>query len=238
LGAASLAAAQPPVTVSVVAATQAVDIGAAVEVEVRLNTAGNDVGGGGVFLDYDETRLRFESGSLATEVWTAAFLNSAPREVQGGVVSFSVGANPAAFGGDLPVATLAFTAIGTGSAVLDFLFNPGAEDTMFTAVDLSTEFATRSASGTVTINGPVPTATQIPAPTPTAAPTAIVPACSGDCSSDGSVTVDEILALVGIGLGSVDLSACLQGDVNEDGEITVDEILTAVRHALNGCPPG
>jgi hypothetical protein len=59
--------------------------------------------------------------------------------------------------------------------------------------------------------------------------------CVGDCNSNGRVTIDDILTMVNIALGNVDVSACLAGDANDDGQITVDEILTAVNNALNGC---
>jgi len=60
-------------------------------------------------------------------------------------------------------------------------------------------------------------------------------ACSGDCNSDGMVTVDEVLVLVNVALGSANVSTCGAGDVNQDSQITVDEILAAVNNALNGC---
>jgi len=60
--------------------------------------------------------------------------------------------------------------------------------------------------------------------------------CIGDCSQDGEVTVDEIITMVNIALGSQPISGCLAGDGNSDGQITVDEIVTAVNNALNGCP--
>jgi hypothetical protein len=61
-------------------------------------------------------------------------------------------------------------------------------------------------------------------------------ACVGDCSTDGQVTVNEIITMVNIALGSADVSICLAGDANNDGQITVDEILKAVNYALSGCP--
>ena len=67
-------------------------------------------------------------------------------------------------------------------------------------------------------------------PTPTPSP------CVGDCHYNGTVTVDEILTMVNIALGNLQISDCLAGDANDDGQITVDEILTAVNNALNGCP--
>jgi hypothetical protein len=71
--------------------------------------------------------------------------------------------------------------------------------------------------------------------TPTATAT-VGPPCVGDCGEDGTVTVDEILTMVNIALGNVELSTCEDGDGNGDGQITIDEILTAVNHALTACP--
>jgi hypothetical protein len=62
------------------------------------------------------------------------------------------------------------------------------------------------------------------------------PACVGDCGGEGDVTVDEIITMVNIALGNVDISECLAGDASGDGQITVDEIITAVNNALDGCP--
>lgn len=60
-------------------------------------------------------------------------------------------------------------------------------------------------------------------------------ACGGDCGGDGEVTVDEIIAMVNISLGSASTNVCLAGDGNSDGEITIDEIIVAVNHTLIGC---
>jgi len=59
--------------------------------------------------------------------------------------------------------------------------------------------------------------------------------CAGDCDNDTFVTVDELITLVDIALGSADINACLAGNTNHDTQITIDEILSAVNHALNGC---
>jgi hypothetical protein len=88
---------------------------------------------------------------------------------------------------------------------------------------------TSTATPTFTL---APTATATPPPTATAMPVA----CVGDCGGNGQVTVDELLLMVNIALGSADLSACKAGDASGEGQITVDEILTAVNNALNGCP--
>ncbi|MFI5398145.1 MAG: hypothetical protein ACHQ9S_21630 [Candidatus Binatia bacterium] len=80
------------------------------------------------------------------------------------------------------------------------------------------------------------TPTEVSTSTPTATATATpVPPCAGDCTGKGRVTVDDILTMVNVALGTPDVT-CAAGDVNHDGRITVDEILTAVNNALNGCP--
>jgi hypothetical protein len=61
--------------------------------------------------------------------------------------------------------------------------------------------------------------------------------CVGDCSGDNSVTVDEIVTMVNIALGTANVATCLAGDPSGDSQVTVDEILQAVNNALNGCPP-
>jgi hypothetical protein len=64
----------------------------------------------------------------------------------------------------------------------------------------------------------------------------VSPACVGDCDGTAQVTIDEILTMVNIALGSLDVGTCSgAGDANQDGYITIDEILAAVNNALNGC---
>ena len=84
---------------------------------------------------------------------------------------------------------------------------------------------------------PLSTATPSPSPPPppTASPTLAPVACTGDCGLDGEVTVNELLVMVNIALGSTDVSACPAGDSNQDGFVTIDEILKAVNNALAGC---
>jgi hypothetical protein len=89
---------------------------------------------------------------------------------------------------------------------------------------------------TVTVT-PTPSATPTASATPTlsATPTSTPIPCTGDCNTDGQVTIDELLTAVNIALGNIPASTCEAGDANRDSEITVDEILTAVNNALNGC---
>jgi hypothetical protein len=222
--------------VSVVPANVAVAVGDVVEVEIRLDTGANSVGGGGVFVQFDPGLLEFVAGSVDVSFWNTGFVTTQPRVAQGAVVSFSVGRNGGLTAESALVARLTFRASGAGRAELNFLFNVGAERTVFTQTDLVTEFRTEGTGATVAITGPTPTPTSPAAPTPTATATVAAPECTGDCGRDLAVTVDEILAMVGIALGSIAVDVCPRGDGNADGEITVDEILAAVQNALGGCP--
>jgi len=60
-------------------------------------------------------------------------------------------------------------------------------------------------------------------------------ACVGDCNLDDAVTVDELLTMVTIALGTAPVSACAAGDADDSGDISVNEIVAAVNTALNGC---
>jgi Ca2+-binding EF-hand superfamily protein len=60
----------------------------------------------------------------------------------------------------------------------------------------------------------------------------------GDCGGDGEVSVNELITMVNVALGSANVSTCLAGDANGDGMITVNEIIAGVNKALNGCLAG
>jgi hypothetical protein len=49
------------------------------------------------------------------------------------------------------------------------------------------------------------------------------------------VTVDELLRMVNIALGSADAGTCTAGDADRDSQIKINELITAVGHALTGC---
>jgi plastocyanin len=63
-----------------------------------------------------------------------------------------------------------------------------------------------------------------------------VQACTGDCSTDRLVTVDEIIQGVNIALGLAAVVQCAAFDADHGGSVTVDEVVSAVNNALNGCP--
>lgn len=93
---------------------------------------------------------------------------------------------------------------------------------------------------TPTAGSPTPSATPSPSPTGSAPATATVtatpPACAGDCSGDGTVTVDELVMLVDIVLENGALTDCPVGDADHDRAIAINDILVAVNNALRGCP--
>jgi hypothetical protein len=60
--------------------------------------------------------------------------------------------------------------------------------------------------------------------------------CAGDCGGDGTVTVDEIIILVNIILGSADASACPDGIVPPGSTVDVTLAIRAVNNALGSCP--
>lgn len=74
-------------------------------------------------------------------------------------------------------------------------------------------------------------ATITPTPSATSAPSG----CAGDCDGGGQVTINEVLGMVNIALGSAEVVTCEAGDLDLDEEITVNEILAAVSAVLSGC---
>ncbi|MGH7785800.1 MAG: hypothetical protein ACRERC_02980, partial [Candidatus Binatia bacterium] len=59
--------------------------------------------------------------------------------------------------------------------------------------------------------------------------------CAGDCDSDGSVGVQELILEVRIALGSAETADCRAADDDGDGAVAINELLAAVRRALDGC---
>jgi hypothetical protein len=169
------------VEVFVSPATQMVNLGNPVTVEVRINTSptSQNVGSGAVFLGFDTTRLSFVSGSNNVAVWNGA-LNVEPGAPPNtaGIVDLFVSKSPTSAGGaDVLVSTINFTATATGLANLTLLSVPGSEETVFYS-DVSgvNALTTTRTNGSVTIVGPTETSTPTNSPTSTATstPTATV----------------------------------------------------------------
>ncbi len=63
-----------------------------------------------------------------------------------------------------------------------------------------------------------------------------VSSCVGDCGSQHSVGISNLITMVNIALGTDPSSKCLAGDTNHDSAISISEIIQAVNNALQGCP--
>ena len=59
--------------------------------------------------------------------------------------------------------------------------------------------------------------------------------CPGDCNADGVVSIDELVAAVGVSLDPERVAICEPVDRDGDGRAGVDELIRAVRSALSGC---
>ena len=61
------------------------------------------------------------------------------------------------------------------------------------------------------------------------------PACNGDCDGSGGVTVNELITLVNIDLGTADASTCPNG-IPSGTHVDITLIVKAVGYALTNCP--
>ena len=67
------------------------------------------------------------------------------------------------------------------------------------------------------------------------ATTVIGAVCIGDCTRTSEVTVNELITMVNIALGTAQAPACPHG-IPSGSEVNVALIIQAVNNALNGCP--
>lgn len=120
---------------------------------------------------------------------------------------------------------------------------PG-NDIYYQCADLVLRRSAPLPTPTATATTELPTSTP---PPPSAPPTSIptcgngqsegcVVACVGDCDGSEDVSVDEIITMVSIALGSSGMSACASGDADSSGTVEVNEIVAALRSSLHGCP--
>ena len=181
----------------------------------------------GVAFD-DEDVLLYD---LSSQTWTLAYDGSAAGAMWPSaadltgldvVLASTATATPTA----TPVATATATATATASA--SPTPPPGATATA-TAPPTATAPAPPTGTATATQAGTA-------AATQTATATVVAGSCPGDCDGSGEVTINELITLVNIALGSAPLSACAAGDLDHDGMIAINELITAVNSALNGCP--
>ena len=92
---------------------------------------------------------------------------------------------------------------------------------------------------------PTPTIHYVPSPSPqlTPTPNRVAGACSGDCDGNGTVTINEVISCVNVGLELLLRSACLKCDGDGDGAVSINEIVSAVNVGLglfrpSDCGPG
>jgi hypothetical protein len=149
-----------------------------------------------------------------------SFIDAAITLEPDSLLSFTLNCN----GTDLPVSVFEVNVdIAAFSGSRSLLLRRGSELALMTgAVDVRG------------IDPPTPTPTET-GPIPTATPTTPPTGCVGDCDGSGAVTVDEIVTMVNIALGTQPVGNCLAGDSDGSNTITVDEILSAIQNALNGC---
>jgi hypothetical protein len=116
---------------------------------------------------------------------------------------------------------------------------PAAETPTNTATPTSAAAPpTSTPTATATTGEPAtPAATFTSTPTASTSPTPTPIACTGDCNTDQSVTVDELVKGVTIALGTASLDQCPVFDCNATGVVTVDCLIKGVNAALNGCAP-
>jgi hypothetical protein len=73
-----------------------------------------------------------------------------------------------------------------------------------------------------------------PSPSPTTTP--IIPRpCTGDCSGNRHVAVEELVKGISMVVGNAPAGECTAFDASSDGAVTIDEVLAAVNAALFGC---
>ncbi len=60
--------------------------------------------------------------------------------------------------------------------------------------------------------------------------------CPGDCDSNGTVQIDELITGVRIAQSDADLQTCPAFDATPDGVLRIDELVLGVLSALAGCP--
>ncbi len=103
--------------------------------------------------------------------------------------------------------------------------------------DVAISFADDGTATCLVPSSPTPAQTPTATPLATPSPTPTPPTCVGDCDGRGGVTVDEIITLVNIALGTAGNSACPHG-IPPGATVDVSLIIQAVNNALTGCASG
>jgi hypothetical protein len=64
---------------------------------------------------------------------------------------------------------------------------------------------------------------------------AVAAACTGDCNGDHTVSIDELVRGVAIGLDPADVESCPRFDIDRNREVSIDELIGGVGAALGIC---
>ncbi len=133
--------------------------------------------------------------------------------------------------GGLPLGSAMHRDLSTGGATSGFALAPPApiNNDGQSGTLAGTPTGTSTATSTVT---PTATPTETPSPIATPTPTPNPPTLAGDCNGDGSVTIEEILSLVNVALGTALADTCLHG-IPADTAVDITLIIQAVTAALS-----
>ena len=63
----------------------------------------------------------------------------------------------------------------------------------------------------------------------------VVVPCTGDCNTDGQVTVDELVLAIVIAQEQAAIGACPAIDSNDDGRAGITEVVSTLNNLLTGC---
>lgn len=153
---AGAAQAQAPARFQLVIPQSSYEIGESFPVDIILDAGSSAPTLIGVFLQYDRTRLRLDSGATNRTVFANNLLTSEPSDASDpGVVSFSAAALNGLAGTGIRVARLNFTALSSGSVGLKFLNTPPRQTSALNVLGVAVPVVLESRS--VTVNA-IPTA--------------------------------------------------------------------------------
>ena len=61
--------------------------------------------------------------------------------------------------------------------------------------------------------------------------------CVADCDGGGTISINELILAINIGLELAPLEVCAAADYSSDGRVGISELVVAVNGALSGCEP-
>ncbi len=207
-----------------------IEAGSVFVAEISIDAGVRALGSYSVNLLYDPTAvaIRDVAGGSSSAFAAAPTTNPGSFETGTTLVAAANETGTPAPAGVVSVAAVALEVRASAGQAFNFVVSPtSARDSAGQPLDLV------SGACAVLVAEPTRTPTAVPTPTPTPVPPR---PCTGDCSLDGAVTVDEIITGVAIALGERPVDDCLPFDNDGDDQVTVTEIVAAVNASLVGCP--